>query len=159
MLDIYGKRITLRYNGEEYFKTRCGACATVTLVMTLVIVALLHFRNIYLGKIDRFDYVIHNQFLENYWIERGRRFPETHEILAFGFEDESLIHDMHLQFRGFILHKNQTEENLQLTKCTDEVLSNMNRVTLPQIPTSIHIRCLRVPMEHISSGGRAKIIF
>lgn len=62
MLDIYGKRITLRYNGEEYFKTKCGACATLTLVMTLVIFSLLHFKDIYFGVINHYDYMIHNEF-------------------------------------------------------------------------------------------------
>lgn len=124
MLDIYGKRITLRYNGEEYFKTKCGACATVVLVMTLVIVSLLHFKDIYLGVINRYDYMVHNEFSEEFWMTRGSRFKEPFEVLAFGLEDESLIRERHLEYFGQVTHRNMTQQVFPLTKCTDEVLAN-----------------------------------
>ena len=46
-IDIYGKRITLRFDGEEYFKTRCGAFATIILALSIIVVFVLNALSIY----------------------------------------------------------------------------------------------------------------
>jgi nitrogen fixation protein FixH len=73
-IDIYGKRITLRFDGEEYFKTRCGAFATILLALSILVVFVLNAVSIYQGKIASFTYMIRNNFNYEDINQRGTYF-------------------------------------------------------------------------------------
>lgn len=119
VIDIYGKRITLRFDGEEYFKTRCGACATIVLALSLIIVFSINAFSIYEGKIASFTYMIRNNFSEEERNQRGKYFGSKFETFGFAFDNSTLLNDTLLSIEAEVAHKNLTKSKMEIFDCAD----------------------------------------
>jgi hypothetical protein len=87
MIDIYGKRITLRFDGDEYFTTNCGACATIILVVSLIIMFTFNSISTYNGKIANFTYMIKNNVSKLQLMNaKSNSLTSSQETFAFAFE-------------------------------------------------------------------------
>lgn len=59
-VDLFGKRVNLRFQGEDEYRTFCGAVATIIMFLILGILSFLSARDIMKGKIDQLGYMINN---------------------------------------------------------------------------------------------------
>ena len=154
MLDIYGKRITLRFDGEEYFNTYCGACATIILVLTLIIVFTLNAISIYNGKIASFTYNVSNSFSRKDALnESTKNFKDPYEIFAFAFEKSELYNSSFVDISPTIQHQNLTQVDTKMYDCTEDIYENLSQSMINEVPNDLTIKCLKINLEDVYDGS------
>ncbi len=63
-LDLFGKKVSLRFQGEDNYRTYCGAVATVFMFLALLILFTLSAKDIMKGKIETLGYMIKNTVVD-----------------------------------------------------------------------------------------------
>ena len=81
-LDIFGKRVNLRFQGEDEYRTVCGALATLIMILILGVLSYLSARDILKGKIDQLGYMINNHHPS--YVYQSSKIPleEVHKRIA-----------------------------------------------------------------------------
>ena len=166
-IDMFGRRVNLRFNGSDEFKTYCGACATIMMGLILLLIFTINVYDIAEGKIDSFNYIIRNTRKSQ---KRAKRFHKIlgNEVLAFGF-DHKLLDSGVLGYSSAYLKNGQnyisgpkngkSEPGRGVYQCTDYVYSNLSPQFEKIVPKDFRIFCLNVTTEELKSGVSPVVYF
>lgn len=157
IIDLFGKRVNLRFQNNDYFKTYCGAFATITMFLALLVIFGLQTIDIINGKIDKLSYMIKSYDLEEMKNSNKEKIIEQ-QVFAFGmkekyFDKGYLNYTVGMQKRGeqFISSNNVYE-------CTEFVYKNLSERFVHEVPDQIKIFCYNITSEKIDDGFNPMII-
>ena len=156
-LDMFGKKVSLRFEGEEEFKTTCGALATLALAITLITYSIINIQDILKGKISKFDYMIKNRYTE----DRSRRSEinsTPDQIIAVALEDIRLSDRSILDIKAVIQLPDRREEKIEIYECTDFVYNRLSQKFSRKVPKNLTILCSKYPNSKINQGAIQKFI-
>lgn len=152
--DLFGKRVNLRFEGEDYFKTHCGAVATIFLFLSLTLITTFAIYDILKGKINSMNYMI-----KNTQVTSKSEFNDRVEVFGFAIEnkflDKSFMnYDMGIGKRGEVLDSGITSYN-----CTEEVYSKLSVRFEKSVPKNLTITCMNVTSNQLRDGYLPTVIF
>jgi hypothetical protein len=89
MPDLFGRRVNLLYEQKNYFKTTCGAFATMILVIGLVIVAVMELLKLYNQEIQTLKYYETHRSENELWDTQHFFSPKVTKLAVF-FENQKV---------------------------------------------------------------------
>ena len=165
-LDLFGKRVNLRFQGNDYYKTYCGALATVIMFVSLIVLFTVSSTQIIRGKIDSMNYMIKRKRLDGFREKDDSEFSYAmqYEVFGFGVQSKALRNNsfMNIEIK---LQKNGRKVNdmefynLTVYSCTEDVYQNISRGIVSDIPSDLQIRCIKVPMRLLELGYSPTVFF
>lgn len=153
-VDLFGKRVNLRFEGEDYFKTLCGAFATIFMFLSLTLISYFSIKDIVKGKIESLGYMIKNTRVTN-----NSNFEDRQEVFGFAIEDSTLdstfLHyEVGLGKRGKPLNK-----SVSVYKCNEEVYSRMSNRFSSSVPKNLTILCFNISSHALKNGYYPTVMF
>ena len=150
-IDIFGKTVNLRYQEQELFKTTCGACATLTLILIMLTYLVFESFTIINGKGMIIDY-IKKDFDED--ISYKNFTVVEKQVFGFAVPNQKHFGEKAFKFEYGIKKLNGNYESIKNTyDCSDLILSKLSkRVHLPGI-SNIEIRCFDFPYRELHEGS------
>ena len=86
-LDLFGKKVSLRFQGEDYYKTYCGAFATIFMFLALVLLFTFSTMDIVKGKINSLNYMIKNTLDDEHHKNLALTHEDHHKLRILGSKD------------------------------------------------------------------------
>lgn len=150
-IDLFGKRVNLRFQNNDFFKTYCGAFATIAMFFTLIVIFGLKTIDIMNGKIDKLSYMIKNYDLNA--IKNSNTKKAIEEIVfAIGLE-EKYLDETYLKFDiGIQKTGEQFIPSNSSYECTDYVLQGLSSRFINEIPKQMKIFCFNISSLKFEEG-------
>lgn len=152
--DLFGRRVNLRFEGEDYFKTYCGAVATIFLFVTLMIITTVSVMDITKGKIESMNYMIKNTL-----VSTKSHFNDRNEVFGFAIEDGALDESL-LKFEiGIGKRGEELNKSVESYNCKEEVYSKLSIRFSKSVPKNLSILCFNVPSNLLRGGYKPTVMF
>lgn len=158
-IDIFGKRVNLRFQGDDYYKTRCGAVATIVMFLVLIGIFTLSALDIMKGKILSLNYLqTHDNGFEHTDLEDSKLYMRVDHVMEyqiFGFALEDDLDESYISFETYATKNRKTRKDKLLLKpynCTDDVYNNLSKTVGKDLPPDLKIQCVKIPTSKFNEG-------
>ena len=142
-IDLFGRPVNLRYQGEDKFKTNCGAVATIVMGLTLLVIFIVNVNDIAKGKIASFNYMIRNSHTTMHK-KKNHRQSLQQEIFGFGLEKKFVKENLIKFETKFSQFRQSVPLAKRLYNCTEMVLREVDDTTKKSINKDIKVFCLNL---------------
>ena len=154
MLDIFGKKINFRFQGNDRFQTNCGACATLAMILILVGFLMMEAFSIYRGEVESLNYLNKDIDAKDSFFKK-KKFLLKEETIGIGLKNLDLYNGF-IKLR-FSLYNYETDSTIQMInqvyRCENKVLGNLSgRVQIKNLNNSIKIYCFNTPLSRFKEG-------
>lgn len=150
-IDMFGKRIQLRFQGESHFQTWCGVMATVVMIISLSYVFLKEGIHIYKGKITSLNYMLKSTSEADFAVNS---ISNHTQVFGFAFSDP-IIDTTYVKYHLVLTKKGSHKEiatDWKPNLCTEEVISKLSQFSKSSIPENLNIMCYQIPRNIFKEG-------
>ena len=152
LIDLFGKRVNLRFQGDDYYKTYCGAFATIIMFVSLIGLFTISAVDIVRGKIDKMNYLIKNTEQNT---TSSKHFTIAKETFGFAIEsaqiDDRRFLEYYVAMTG-IRGNFKDGYKLKFYNCSKNVYENLSSRFTQDVPTNLTIWCVDAPTELLKIG-------
>ena len=176
MIDLFGKRVNLRFGGADYYKTYCGSVATVILFISILSIATLSTIDVLQGKINSLNYMIRNtatskpkdpiRNLKDYSSDEAPRlftrkdFTIKDEVFGFALENNTLLDPSYLKFEAGIHKRGQPfNKSVEVYRCDQMVYPKLSNRFQQEVPKNLSIYCFNVSSTMLDKGLMPTVFF
>lgn len=156
-IDLFGRGVNLRFQGEDKFKTACGGVATLVCFLVLFVYFLIGIFEVHKGKLDTFTYMVKNSNSEG--TDFTQMIPK--QTLAFAIEDPK-INSSHIEIEsGFYKgdKKYDSKKNGSLYPCKDLIYNRISEKIRRIMPPNLNVFCVDINSEMLKMGIQPRIKF
>lgn len=146
-LDFFGRRVNLRFDGQDYFKTYCGSCSSVLLILILLFFFLYDMSNILTGKVHKYQFMIKNSMHNKLeWSANNIKQP----VFGIGIRGNLLQEDGLLRLEYGNIRSGSKKKLSKMYDCTKQVYDRMIGSTLRKVPSGMSVLCFNTTSEDIN---------
>ena len=150
-LDLFGKRIYLRFQGESIFQTWCGVFATIFMIISLTYQVVKEGLHIYNGKITSLNYMITSTKENDFNLS-----IHSNKFLYFGFAfDNPEIDSTFINYNLVLTKQGSTQDTTtewSPVLCNDEIFNNLSHRSKQAVPVNLNIMCYKIPIAVFKEG-------
>ena len=160
-IDLFGRRVNLRFKGRDKFKTQCGGCSTLVMFLTLTIIFSLGVYDVVMGELESFNSMILN-------IDEAHEDPSPEElaqafkqqrVLAFGIYNPAVDSSYLKVTAQHVIGKNYMNMANQMYNCSRQVYGNLSPGMKAVVPANLRIICLNISAYDLDRGVQPAIMF
>jgi hypothetical protein len=145
-IDLFGRRVNLRFSSSDYYKTHCGACASFTLIVTILSVFFYDLNSIYFGKLDKISFMIKNTKKETLsW----KKSDIQSAVFGIAVKDNLLNKEGYLELEHGITRSGVNNTVSIVYDCSNEVYNRMIGKTAELVPKGMKILCFNTTSDYI----------
>jgi len=148
MLDLFGRDLSLRFEGSDRFKTYFGMVLSLIILIGGLVMLIIEVRSIYQGKIlDISQSLRQNKFGTRNWNSSHIEFVN----FGFAYSKDRPIPQI-LDFDAGSLFSVEDQSKLELRNCSQEVYSNLKADQKKEVPINLEIICFQTRVQHMEDG-------
>lgn len=168
-IDLFGRRVNLRYEGEDLFKTSCGGLSTILLGITLITILIVESMQVWKGEVDSLVFLMKARDPSSSIYAKN---VIEYETLAIAAQDFDIMDSSILTTKVTIIKNkeplNLKNENIELLNdfgglnlipCTPKVYKDLSYQFAKEVPKSLKIYCLLVKNTRLHQGYYPQISF
>ena len=153
-IDMFSKKISLTFEGQERFRTVCGALATILLVLILLVISVYSVLDIYQGKLSSLNYIIKSREKQTQPLKKGAGLVfKPEQVTAVALEDYRLYNSSIMEILSFVKKSKTEPTSIGVYECTDYIYNRLSSRVVNQVPRNLTILCSRAPMAEINNGA------
>ena len=147
--DVFGRDIKLGFDGDDTFRTKCGAVSTSLLLITLVFMVIREMVYIYIGKITNVQTLLGP-------LNKARLLSEGWDqsiVLGYAMKTPELVQD-YITVQA-VFYKKGVKKTVPFFDCTERIYQELG----DRLSPGMTARCFLMDSNLLLSGSRPKIFF
>lgn len=150
-IDLYGRKVTLRFDEDSNFKTKCGCFSTLVLFITAGVMFTYEMISIFKGEItDISDFTTRlnpSQLRKANW--------EDTLLVGVGLDtsDHTIYDYIKLEYKLFDRINKSYTDNMKVTDCTQEVMKKLSKINKLSIENNIRVQCFEINASKFLEGS------